>query len=78
LEQLALRLRDEIFVPGIRPQLAQAFIALWKQTNKLARGMAEQALSEQLHAVSQERKGLAAAEHQARVELAQRGSKQLM
>lgn len=70
-EQLAGRLRGETRLPGLPAEVAQAFVALWRQATLMAQGVAEQALDTQRQVLAEERETLAALEARARLEVVQ-------
>lgn len=70
-EQLAVRLRGETRLPGLPTEVAQAFVAIWRQATILAQGVADQALAAQRQVLAEEREALVALEARARLDVAQ-------
>lgn len=63
--RLAERLRGETRLPALPVEVSQAFIAVWQQAIHLARGAAEQALTEQRQVLAAEEARVAFIESQA-------------
>ncbi|GFM55913.1 hypothetical protein PSCICF_20910 [Pseudomonas cichorii] len=70
-EQLAARLRGETRLPGLPPEVAQAFVALWQQATTLAQAVVEQSLAAQRQVLAEEREALGALEARVRLEVVQ-------
>lgn len=70
-EHLAGRLRGETRLPGLPAEVAQAFVAIWKEATTLAAAVAEQTLQAQRDVLNEERHQLAEADALRRQELTQ-------
>ena len=70
-EQLAGRLRGETRLPGLPTEVAQAFVAIWRQAIILAQSVAEQGVAGQRQVLAEEREALGALEARARLEVTQ-------
>jgi chromosome segregation ATPase len=68
--RLAERLNGETRLPTLPGEVSQAFVAVWQQAIHLAQGVAERALAEQRQVLNDERERMAAAEDQARQDMA--------
>lgn len=69
--QLSTRLRGETRLPGLPAEVAQAFVAIWKEATTLAGVVAEQSLQAQRDVLNEERQQLAEADALRRLELTQ-------
>ena len=58
-EQLAGRQRGETRPPGLPTEVAQAFVAIWRQAIILAQGVAEQGVAGQRQVLAEEREARA-------------------
>ena len=70
-EQLAVRLRGEARLPGLPPEVAQAFVAIWQQATTLAQVVVDHSVATQRQVLEEEREQLAAQETRARLEVTQ-------
>lgn len=68
--RLAERLSGETRLPTLPGEVSQAFVAVWQQAIHLAQGVVEQGLAKQRQVLNDERERMAAAEDQARQDMA--------
>ncbi|WP_434631078.1 DNA-binding protein [Pseudomonas sp. Z1-29] len=68
--RLAERLNGETRLPALPGEVSQAFVAVWQQAIQLAQGVVERGLTEQRQVLDAERERIAAAEDQARQDMA--------
>lgn len=68
--RLAERLNGETRLPTLPGEVSQAFVAVWQQAIQLAQDVVEQTMAERRQVLDAERERIAAAEDQARQDLA--------
>lgn len=68
--RLAERLHGETRLPTLPGEVSQAFVAVWQQAIQLAQSVVEQGLAEQRQVLETERECMAAAQDQARQDVA--------